>query len=245
MLENDVTGMCAVSPDELAFERMRKFHLQRIDAVVAGEIPLDERAGGILVLHLVPECHASSRSVMDGEALKEYGPQIRALGDRGGNGRFNVDGFVNRDGYDTVRAYSQLFRNTSLESVMSDIGYPANPQLDKSPYALRSESTERAVFEVVHDYLKVCKSLSIEPPVWLFSALIECNGFQMMTDRRFRDLSGKSVDRSPAILPELKINDFDADPQDLLRPWCDSFWQASGLERSFNYDEHGKWRNPR
>lgn len=231
--------------EEVIFQRMKDFHVQRVSAVENADVPLQQREGGILVLHLIPESSVFSRSLFDGSTLKEQGTRIRPLGDRGGNTRFNVDGFLSFSGYQEVRAYSQLFRDGRLESVMSDVGYPVNPQAEKSPYAIRCGLTERSAFEVVHDYLRFCKTIEFVPPVWLFSALVECEGFRMMTDRRFRDLSEKAVDRSPAILPVLKITDFDTAPQQILHPWCDFLWQASGLERSFNYDDEGNWHEPR
>ena len=231
--------------EEIVFQRMRDFHLQRVSNVENADAPLQQREGGILVLHLIPESCIFSRTSLDGGTLKEQGTRIRPLGDRGGNTRFNVDGFLNYSGYEKVRAYSQLFRDGRLEAVMSDVGYPVDRQAEKSPYAIRCGLTERSVFEVVHDYLKFCEVVKFEPPVWLFSALVDCKGFRMMTDRRFGDLSEKAVDRSPAVLPELAITNFDFEPQQLLQPWCDLFWQSSGIERSYNYDQEGNWHAPR
>lgn len=241
-MEESQSGL---SREEIIFRRMKDFHLQRVNAVANGDVPLDNRDGGILVLHLISESSVFSRRSLDAGTLKEHGTRIRPLGDRGGNTRFNVDGFLNHSGYQEVRAYSQLFRNGRLESVMSDVGYPVNQQMENSLYTIRCSLTERAVFEVVHDYLRFCQAVDFEPPVWLFSALVECKGFRMMTDRRFRDLSEKAVDRSPAVLPELEITNFDTDSQQILHPWCDALWQASGLERSLNYDQDGNWRERR
>lgn len=235
----------ALPREEVIFQRMKDFHLERVNSIAGGDVPLQQRDGGILVLHLIPESCVFSHTSLDGAILKEHGTRIRPLGDRGGNTRFNVDGILNFSGYQEVRAYSQLFRDGRLESVMSDVGYPVNPQAEKSPYAIRCGLTERSVFEVVHDYLRFCSTIEFVPPVWMFSALVQCKGFRMMTDRRFRDLSEKAVDRSPAILPVLKITDFDAEPHQLLHSWCDFLWQASGVERSFNYDQEGNWHEPR
>lgn len=234
----------ALTRDEYLFQRMHEFHLQRVAAVVRGDVPLHERGGGILVLHLIPESSVLSRNLLDGTKLKEQGSRIRPLGESGVSSRFNVDGFLNCDGYDNVRAYSQFFRDRRLESVMSDVGYPVDDRVENPPMAIRAGLCERSVFELVHDYANVCKAIEVEPPIWLFSALIECEGFQMVTNRTFRSLSGNTVDRTPAILPELKLTNFDAEPQELLRPWCDALWQASGLEWSLNYDQDGKWHEP-
>ena len=234
----------SLSREEIIFQRMMDFHLQRISTVVKGEAPLDKHDGGILVLHLIPESCVVSRKVLDGPTLKEHGARIRPLGNHGGTTRFNVDGFLNQSGYQEVSAYSQLFRDGRLESVMSDVGYPVNHHAENSPYAMRVGLVERAAFEVVGDYLKVCQAVEFKPPLWLFSALLECKGFRVAKGM-FRDLSNGAIDRSPALLPELEITDFEFDTQQLLRPWCDTLWQASGLERSFNYDQDGNWHEPR
>lgn len=231
--------------EEVIFQRMKDFHLQRVSAVEKADSPLQQRAGGILVLHLIPECCVFSQSKLDGDILKEQGTRIRPLGDRGGNTRFNVDGFLNYSGYEEVRAYSHLFRDGRLEAVMSDVGYPVDRHTEKSPYAIRCGLIERSIFDVVHAYLRFCQEIEIVPPVWLFSALVECEGFRVMTDRRFHDLSDQAVDRSPAVLPELKIKELNNDPQQLLHPWCDWLWQAGGIEQSFNYDKEGNWHEPR
>jgi len=231
--------------EEVIFQRMKDFHLERLSAVAAGEVPLIQRTGGILVLHLIPECCVFSRNLLEGDVLQEQGTHIRPLGDRGGSTRFNVDGFLNYSGNEEVRAYSQLFRDGRLEAVMSDVGYPVDRQAEKSPYAIRCGLIERSIFDAVHAYLRFCQEIAFEPPIWLFSALVDCKGFRVMTDRRFHDLFDQTVDRSPAVLPELRITDLNTDPKHLLHSWCDWLWQASGVERSFNYDQEGNWHEPR
>lgn len=233
-----------LSREEIIFDRMKHFHRDRVSAVLNGEVPLSKRDAGILLLHLIPECCVVRRKALDGPTLKEHGARIRPLGSHGGTTRFNVDGFLNQSGYPEVHAYSQLFRDGRLESVMSDVGHPVNLHAEKPPYAIRCSLIERGVFEVVHDYLEFSQATDSEPPLWLFSALVECKGFRMARGV-FLDLSDGAVDRSPAFLPELQITDYDTDVQQLLRPWCDTLWQASGLERSFNYDKDGNWHEPR
>jgi hypothetical protein len=235
---------CRLSREELAFERMKDFHLERVKAVADDNCPLKARDGGILVLHLIPLSSIFGSKSIDGPKLKEHGTRIRPLGNHGGNTRFNVDGFLNRSGYEETRAYSQLFRDGRLESVMSDVGYPLHSGAKNSPYVVRESLVERAVCVLVADYIRFCEDVGIDAPVWLHSALVECNGF-CIARGRFRDLSETAVDRSPAVLPVLEITNFATDGEQLLQPWCDTFWQACGLERSFNYHPDGRWHEPR
>jgi len=79
---------------EVIFQRMKNFHLQRVRAIEKGDVPLQQREGGILVLHLIPESYVFGRESFDGSTLKEHGARLRPLGDSGGYTRFNVDGLL-------------------------------------------------------------------------------------------------------------------------------------------------------
>lgn len=73
-----------LSREEIIFRRMKDFHRERVSAVLNAEVPLTERDGGILVLHLIPESCVVKRKTLDGATLKEHGARIRPLGNRGG-----------------------------------------------------------------------------------------------------------------------------------------------------------------
>ncbi len=234
----------SLSREDVVFMELKNFHLRRVNAIVSGEAPLRKREGGILVLHLVPETSIFSQKLLDGQILKEHGKSIRTLGSHASYSRFNVDGFLHHSGETEINAYCQLFRDGRLESVTSNIGYRIN-QSENSRFALRCSLLEKGVFAVVDDYLKFCRALDIPHPVWLFSALVECQGFGIQTNRMFHEFSMNTVDRSPAIIPEIRITSFDVDSKKILRPWCDTLWQASGLEKSANYDQDGNWNEPR
>ena len=222
---------------------LKNLHLQRVNAIVSGEEPLRKRDGGILVLHLFPESSAFSRKLLDGRVLKEYGTSIRPLGGRGGYTRFNVDGFLHHNGETEINAYSQLFRDGRLESVTSGVGYRIN-HVEDSRVAMRCSLLEKGVFDLVGEYLSFCKAIETPLPIWLFSALVECNGFGIISHQMFQEFSVQTVDRSPAIIPEITITSFDLDRK-MLRPWCDTLWQTSGMEKSLNFDQDGNWKEPR
>src|SRR5437899_1662940 len=107
-----------LSEDEMLFQRMETFHRQRVEVVASEDSPLAVRGGGILVLHLIPRSCVQGRTRFDGAKLKEHGGGVPPLGGRGGYARFNVDGLLNYDGHESIRAYSQLFRDGRLEAAM-------------------------------------------------------------------------------------------------------------------------------
>lgn len=234
-----------LSEDEVPFHRMEAFHRERVEAIGTGKSPLVVRGGGILVLHLIPHSCLQTRTRFDGAKLKEHGVTVPALGSRGGQSRFNVDGLLNYDGYEGVRSYSQLFRDGRLEAAMPEVAFPMDRQQKNAPHCLRDSICEQAVFNLVGGYLRFCKAIGLSPPVQMFSALVGCEGVRIWTDLTFHEVSEHGIDRSPVFLPDIEITTLDAEPPALMRPWCDTLWQSCGMERSFNFDKDGNWRERR
>jgi hypothetical protein len=52
----------------------------------------------------------------------------------------------------------------------------------------------------------------------------------------------RPIDRDVLVLPDVMVEDFGGDPSQIMRPLFDMIWNASGLERSLNYDDEGNWR---
>jgi hypothetical protein len=233
-----------LTEDEVLFHRMEAFHRQRVEAIVLGRSPLGKRDDGILVVHMIPRSCVQGRTRFDGAKLKEHGRTVPVLGSPGGQTRFNVDGLLNYDGHEGVWAYSQLFRDGRLEAAMPGVAFPMDRQQQDGVHCLRDSICEQAVFNTVAGYIRFCKALGLAAPVQMFSALVGCEGVRIFTDMTFRDVSEHGIDRSPVFLPDMEIT-LDAEPLKLLRPWCDTVWQACGMERSFNFDQQGNWRERR
>lgn len=227
-----------LSPEEIVLHRMKSFHRERVEAVVGNRTPLRLKDESRLVVHLIPLESVRSPRSFPAANLKKHGQQIAPLGERPSYSRFNADGFLTYDGRDQVRAYSQLYRDGRLEAVMTDTAYPQN-----GGKALRDGICERALFEAVAGYISFCKGISIDQPLWLFTALAGCEGVRI--GNWHYGLSETAIDRPIAYLPELEIASFDIDPVTVLRPLCDALWNAVGFERSFNYDEAGNRRERR
>ncbi len=229
-----------LSKNELIFNRMLTFHRERVEALAAGSSPLAKQEGGTLVVHLIPHSCVGHRHYFEWAELKEHGNLIWPLGERGGSSRFNVDGYLNCDRENEIKAYSQVFRDGRLEAAMTDLGYEQN-----GVWVIRDTICESGVFALVSAYLKFCMGIKLEAPLTMFSALVGCEGSRIAVTRRWMDPSNHSVDRSPAYLPEIDISSLDIEPMNFLRPWCDTLWQAGGVERSYNYDNEGNWHERR
>src|SRR5581483_5885804 len=57
-----------------------------------------------------------------------------------------------------------------------------------------------------------------------------------------RDFGGPSFDRDLVLLPDVMVDDWATDVFAAMRPAFDAFWQASGKNRSPNYDGEGIWQ---
>jgi hypothetical protein len=226
------------------FDSMLKFHRDRVEQIVNGELRLHENSeDGCLLLHFLPEEAFSSYRLIDATSLKELGSLIPPLGGRGAYGKFNVDGFVNHDDYDSVDRYSVLYRDGRVEALMPSIRYSLNQgNQAEGPYAIRDFSIDEGVLKTTEAYLSVTEKLEISTPVWLFSCIIGCRDVHICTDPMFRDLSRHRLDRSPCFLPPLRLERSEEKKGKIVRRWSDLFWQAFGMDRSLNFDENGDLR---
>lgn len=220
-----------LSEEEVILERMRAFHQQRVDAIQKREKPFCLGKGGTLIVHLIPVAAVRSSKMFNASELKEHGQHICPLGERGGNPRFNADGFVNCDSREDLRAYMQLYRDGRLEAAMATATFK-----EETAVFLRDTLCERAVINVVGQYIKCCNGLQVQPPVWLFTSLVDVEGVSLFDNYGHSEYS---IDRSVVHLPETQIVSFGIDAPMFLRPLFDCMWNALGAECSWNYDEAG------
>ena len=238
-----------LTEEEILFHRMETFHRQRVEMIANGYSPLGKMKDGVLVIHLIPQSSVMTRLRFEATKLIQAGNALSVFAENGRyrTSRFNVDGLLLLESEREPQSWTQIFRSGAVEAASSAITFStADPYLRKpdvptpNPQYLRDDACEKAVFQLVGDYCKFCNTVGIVPPVTMFSALIGCQGVQFHSQRGY-SLSLRSVDRSPAFLPEIEIERFDFDPMSQLRPWCDTLFQAIGFEKSPNFDENGKW----
>lgn len=243
-----------LSEDEIVFQRMETIHRQRVEIIATGQSPVGAVKDGVLVVHLIPHSSVTTRTRQEGTKLTQAGNVLSAFGDDGryGTSRFNVDGLLLLDSDREPLAWTQIFRSGAIEAASSAITFSTadpyirgKPDVPQSiPRYLRDDACEKAVFQLVGEYCKFCNTVGVLAPFTMFSALVGCQGVQIQSHRGF-SVSLRSVDRSPAFLPEIEFEGFDFDPMSQLRPWCDTLFQAIGFEKSPNFDENGEWSERR
>ncbi|GAI87196.1 unnamed protein product, partial [marine sediment metagenome] len=153
-----------------------------------------------------------------------------ALDASGWNPRYNFDGFL---AFDQPFAYTQLFHNGIIEAVNAGmIGWGGKHR--KIP----SVQYERELIQTIPTYLKVQQDIGVEPPFLIFLSLLGVRGYTMAVDARPR--AEYPINRDNLIMPEVLMESYDVEITEVMRPIFDQVWNATGWQRSFNYNEDGE-----
>lgn len=226
-----------LSIEELVRHRMESFHRERVQLIADGAAPFPLVPGGKLVVHLIPEDAVRTSKRYTASDLKARGGTFLPFGEQSGLPRFNADGFATFSGTNQVEAYTQLFRDGCLEAVTTEITYTQGDSL-----FLRLGWLERVLIDLVKQHLGFCSGIGINPPAWIFTTLIGCQGARSSAWQGYGDVS---ISRSLVFLPSLVIESLESDPITQLRPLFDCLANVTGFERSPNYDEQGNRREHR
>lgn len=228
------------SDEHAAFERLSSFHRNRLELVKHAARPSDNIAG-VLVVHLLPQS-SFGRAQFAGSVLRRHGTAVGTAwcgSSVSYYGRFNADGWLMPESKEASRSYSLLFRDGRLEAVLHDVCYT-----DNQTKIVRASRCEEAILRIVPAYLEFCKAIGIQGPIWLFSSLIGLHEARFRTNPDWNDFGDYKIESATTPLPETVIDPCETDHSQLLRRWCDGFWQAGGIDQSLNYESDGI-RRPR
>ena len=217
-------------------ERIKNFRLERVKKIQTNdELPIELAEGGKLALHLVP----LSAFTMPAEinVAKVYKENNLSVIGSGWSKTINLDGVLsysrNRD--NKAEAYTQNFRNGCVEAT-----YVFSSR-DKDEKYIPSTYCEERLVHAVKEYCKFYSDLEIETPVYLFLTLIDVKNYRLAVNNEFKRRDEQLLDRNNLFLPEVIVDNYETNPEEILRPVFDMIWNAYGYVRCFNYDENGKW----
>lgn len=217
-------------------ERMKRFRDDRLAKIVSGETPVPMSAGGKLVLHLLPISGFTGPPTIDVRLVLSGGHHLLPIIEGPWNDRLNVDGVVacwppRTDEYST---YTQLFRSGTVE-VVDGFSVVQDEKLEPAYEA-------RLVYGV-QQYLKLLKTLGVEPPLVVFLSMLGVKGVTLGINKMLR-LTGlvPAIDRDVVLLPDVLVEDVSEHPAKMLKPIFDAVWQAAGHSQSCNYNRDGEWK---
>lgn len=218
-----------------------------------------------LVIHLQPFDSVKPGYSLDvAAALYAEGERLKLCGDDYGEPRkrLNFDGLhvANDNGY------LQLYRSGTSEEV--NLGEMTD-NLDGNTsdvHCFGATELDRAIFKGVGRRLALLKSLGVISPVLVTLSLLNVKGCKLFLrqiayvgdqpshnlyklsehpiDRARLSLSGIVVDNLQELPMEGDVRGIPQDwftAQELIRPYCDSVWNAVGYPRSSYFGEDGQW----
>ena len=227
----------AFNLSETITERIRNFRRDRISNIVANETPILLPDTAKIVLHLIPITAFSSVQSLDIDQIASHPEQMQPIASYTYNHRYNLDGLLTHSVYKGDQAYSyvQLFRNGIIEALEASMLRPRQHGL-----FIPSVLYEQKLINSLKNYLSVLKTLTVEPPIFVFLALLGVKGYRMDISSQYEIDELNAIDRDNILLPEIPIENYEVIAADVLKPCFDSIWNACGFAGSWNYKD-GKW----
>ena len=220
-------------------EKIKRFREQRLAEITADQTPVQLKTGRRFVIHLIPISAFLYGSNNQNIILSSTDDKIRVQQAVSvDNFRYNIDGYLvyqTGDIGDHGR-YFQFYRTGIIEYVDSNI-LTSLESRDNIP----GIAYEKRIIERVSNLLNLMKYFNIETPILIMISLLDVKGVKMI--HRACETS-ECIDRDSIILPDILLDDYAVKTEHLLRMVFDAIWQACGVDRSLNYDEHGDWNPP-
>ncbi len=154
----------------------------------------------------------------------------------------NLDGFVAFEVPEGQASgkYTQVFRSGAVEA--TDFLGPRDGDM-----VLPSTAFETRSMEVLRRFLEIAPEHGITPPVFAFLSMVGVRGCRLGLGAGRVMVAGhdRPLVQDVALVPEVVVEDFGANPGRVLRPAFDVVWNAFGLGQSVNYDADGNWAEAR
>jgi hypothetical protein len=227
---------------ETAYERLRRFRIDRVAQVLALETPAPMAEGPKLILHALP-INAAEEVWARAQAMQEL-DRINALPVIGGDSttwRFNLDGFVIHTLRDALsrQCYTQLLRSCGIEAVSG--GLLAKDERRGGFYPWGMEGT---VIGALGRYQEFWQTVGVAPPLLVGLTLAGVKGWRVLRGPDDTWDSEAGFDRDIVNPQEAVMSDLTVPADVVLRPLFDFIWCGGGWPGSPNYRD-GRWVAPR
>lgn len=239
-LDRQQVGAAFAATAELP-RRIQAFRDERLGRIIANQGAMPMPDDPKLIMHFIPISAFEGTICLDPLVIEQESREIKLDRWVPGGSRLNLNGFLRyasplRDRH--TSAYIQFFRNGAIEIVDTESCGVEEPSQQKGMQICRGDIVERFIDNMTSQSLSFLKAVQIEPPLFLFVALIGMRGVTVISggplgysQQAFYQRSDHCIDDDPLLLPEIQIDDFNADPQTLLLPTFEILWQASGMIR--------------
>jgi hypothetical protein len=238
--------------------RLRSFRFERLAAIETEDTPIELAESPKLVVHVIPV--EAFNSLTYATLPIGEGRNFRTLTDVPGSLKLlrNFDGMClylpsSNPEESLPVSYCQIYNNGVLEmvdvSLINVYGTIPRPRNTNSDNKIKSDY-EIGVIKILHHNIKSLERLGFAAPFLIFIGLLGVQGFRVYPHGRssrsiipsydmFKPIRNKNL-----IIREIEITATPNKPQELallLKPAFDSIWNASGVEKSINYDDTGNF----
>jgi len=231
---------------EAITEKVRAFRANSLGDIVAGETQSPLNDAPKMIFQIVPFAAFEPGRRLDLSYLvhryKEgKGTLPIPLTGIFSDWRYNFDGLLVRD---SRGSYVQVFVNGIVEAIDSFVlgrsdAEHTEPCCDKVIASLRCEEV---LLEALPKYTKIQEQMGVEPPFFIMLSILDVRGYCMYVDfAEFKGHKDLKIDRDALLVPEIFVESFKYESDQVLRPAFDAIWNAAGWERSMNYDGEGRW----
>lgn len=207
---------------------IREFRIERTAKIRARNTPIGLEPGPVWAIHIIPLTAFSPGAQLDLNSVEPYNlPSTLQRGRSSGDvSRYNIDGAVkywkSSDG--EYWGYTQIFRNGVIESV--DAFYLHKDGDTEIPQIAIKESL---LYTLSH-HLDFLQSYDVQPPLFLFMSMLDAEGYHI--DRPLRSADPAALDRDMAHFPELVIENYEVETDDIVNGLMGRLRNACGLQSS-------------
>lgn len=225
-------------------DKIRNFVMDRTAKVYANETPMSLVETAKMVFHILPYMAFSPGQRMPVQEIFDNSDildNLKLIFDVGTYRRINLEGLLvyhrNRQGED-VDSYVQLYKKGKIEAVDGILLSPDGEDNNQIP----STAVEERLIDRLNEYLSIMRVMGIEPPIVIFLTFTNIKGYSLAIPRRFGpQFDIHSIGRDIIYLPEIIIEEYNIQPETVLKSIFDAMWNACGFARSYNYNEEGEW----
>jgi len=228
----------AFNLSESFIDRVQSFRHDRLNKIIANELPRKLFGDSIVVLHLIPFDSFDPMQSINLLQINRRDINLRPLLSSSYDHRFNFHGFLafdkNHTNPEYSNSYTQLFKNGCIEASSTRF------YINETHKLLTITSFEDTIIQYVDIYVQLLQKLSVNPPMFIMLTMFGFKNFQVYYDRKNSiRFNYYELDEDNLIFEPIILNSFGDDISNLLKPIFDSLWNAFGVPYSLNYNEEG------
>lgn len=234
-------------PLDMSGDQARSYREERVVRIVSGETPIRLTEGAKLILHLIPQNAFDKTAKIDLSPLNQSWYDLSTVYVAPSDYRHNFDGILtyrtqSNAGIISVVSYAQMNRNGIVEAVDGSLLAPWTDRNGTVTKTIPSGIFDLEILKALRGYCSLQNKLGVQPPLFVMLSLIGVLDYIMPLDNFWLRRQAQAIDRDAILLDEVLLNTFDGDLAQQMRATLNLIWNAAGWERSFSYDEHGKWK---